>query len=103
MAGSPFKILSRSSHTHSKVLVCASHRVDSAVSKTCNVPQNIEWSEFKSIYEKAWEAGCKGCTTYRKGGMREAILTDADETAESSEDEGSSCEIDPVTGVRSCE
>jgi ribonucleoside-diphosphate reductase alpha chain len=90
---------------HLRVLMCASHRVDSAVSKTCNVPNNIEWEEFKSIYERAWEAGCKGCTTYRKGGMREAILTDADEAASANEPdlEGASCEIDPVTGVRSCE
>jgi ribonucleoside-diphosphate reductase alpha chain len=75
--------------------------VDSAVSKTCNVPQNIEWNAFKQIYIKAWEAGCKGCTTYRKGGLREGILKEAE--PKEAVLEPLTCEIDPSTGRKNCE
>lgn len=83
---------------HLRVLTTASKYVDSAVSKTCNVPTDINWEDFKSIYLRAWKAGCKGCTTYRAGGMREGILVDAT----SKLDDGS-CSINPTTGEKSCE
>lgn len=82
---------------HLDVLIAASERVDSAVSKTCNVPSNIPWADFKDIYMQAWERGAKGCTTYRVGGKRGAILK-AD-----NDNEGGACVYDPATGVRSCE
>lgn len=80
---------------HLKVLICASTYVDSAVSKTCNVPTDIDWEAFKSIYFRAWAGNCKGCTTYRVVGKREAIIESAEEDL--------SCKIDPETGERSCE
>jgi ribonucleoside-diphosphate reductase alpha chain len=80
---------------HLAVLKVASKYVDSAVSKTCNVPKNIEWDDFKDIYFQAWEAGCKGCTTYRKGGKLEPVMATTEESL--------SCSIDPNTGERSCE
>lgn len=83
---------------HLKVLVCASTYVDSAVSKTCNVPTNIEWEAFKDVYVRAWAGNCKGCTTYRVGGKREAILEVAAETAEDV-----ACVYDATTGTRSCD
>lgn len=61
---------------HVNVLVAASMCVDSAVSKTCNVPADVSWDSFKSIYMKAWEGGAKGCTTYRTGGKRGAVLVE---------------------------
>jgi ribonucleoside-diphosphate reductase alpha chain len=70
---------------HLKVLVCASTYVDSAVSKTCNVPTNIEWEAFKDVYVRAWAGNCKGCTTYRVGGKREAILEVAADAPEDTE------------------
>lgn len=95
---------------HLAVLVCASRYVDSAVSKTCNVPEQIPWEDFKSIYFRAWQAGCKGCTTYRKGGMREGILKvvgDAEDQPPALATLGAfaeaSCSIDPVTGRKNCE
>jgi ribonucleoside-diphosphate reductase alpha chain len=93
---------------HLNVLICASRYVDSAVSKTCNVPQEIEWDDFKALYVKAWEAGCKGCTTYRAGGKRDGILKDAEadkvENVDAIRDpEELVCQIDPLTGRRNCE
>tara|TARA_R110002167_G_C12707228_1_gene655155 strand:- start:42955 stop:44685 length:1731 start_codon:yes stop_codon:yes gene_type:complete len=82
---------------HLAVLAMAQRYMDSAVSKTCNVPSDMPWSDFKNLYMRAWELGCKGITTFNAGGKRMGILK-AEET-----DEGLSCEMDPVTGRSSCE
>jgi ribonucleoside-diphosphate reductase alpha chain len=39
--------------------------VDSSISKTVNLPAEISFEDFKGVYAKAYELGCKGCTTYR--------------------------------------
>jgi ribonucleoside-diphosphate reductase alpha chain len=59
---------------HVDVLISAAERVDSAVSKTCNVPPNTPWEDFKNVYVQAWERGAKGCTTFNVGGKRMGIL-----------------------------
>ena len=82
---------------HLEVLKACAPFIDSAVSKTCNVPNNISWESFKDIYVEAWKAGCKGCTTHRTGNGRGAILVSQDEPAPAA------CEINPSTGVRNCE
>jgi ribonucleoside-diphosphate reductase alpha chain len=85
---------------HLDVLIAAALRVDSAVSKTCNVPSDTPWSEFKAAYVQAYDRGAKGCTTYRVGGKREGILTAANDNGPG---EGAACVYDPATGARSCE
>lgn len=84
---------------HLDVLICASKRVDSAVSKTCNVPPNTPWADFKKLYFDAWDGGAKGCTTFNVGGKRMGILTAANDN----NDEPKACTYDPATGTRSCE
>lgn len=85
---------------HLAVLIEAQKHVDSAVSKTLNIPGSVDWEEFKQVYVKAWEGGCKGCTTYRVDGKRSGILVEKkkDDTVEDT-----SCQYDPETGQRSCE
>ena len=39
--------------------------VDSAISKTINLPNDYKYNDFKNVYKKAWEKGIKGFTTYR--------------------------------------
>jgi len=80
---------------HLRVLTTAARLVDSAVSKTLNVPHTMPWDEFKQIYVKAWESGAKGCTTFTSGGKREGILKAVAE-------EGGACTIGD-DGIRSCE
>lgn len=86
---------------HLSVLLAASKEVDSAVSKTCNVPGSVKWDEFKQLYVKAYEGGAKGCTTFRTDGKRMGILV-ANETEDQPAQE-LSCTVDPSTGRRSCE
>lgn len=85
---------------HVAVLTTAQKYVDSAVSKTCNVDSNMAWADFKKIYEDAWKAGAKGCTTFNADGKRFALLTPTEEIKASPAE--LSCEIGP-DGQRSCE
>lgn len=48
--------------------------IDSAVSKTINVPEDMEFETFKDIYSQAYDLGCKGCTTYRPNAVTGAVL-----------------------------
>ncbi|MCK5621767.1 MAG: ribonucleoside reductase [Alphaproteobacteria bacterium] len=52
--------------------------IDSSISKTVNLPDDIPFEDFKDVYLKAYDMGCKGCTTYRPNLVTGAVLT-ADE------------------------
>lgn len=82
---------------HLNVLIEASKWVDSAVSKTLNVGDDVSWEDFKDIYMRAWEGGCKGCTTFRAAGKRFGIFKKVEEET------GGACYINPETGERSCD
>jgi ribonucleoside-diphosphate reductase alpha chain len=99
-------------HEHLAVLTLAQHYVDSACSKTCNVGDDVEYEEFKKVYESAWREGCKGATTFRLSGKRYGIFnetptqdTEAEESnsEEAQSEEGAeACFFDPQTGQREC-
>lgn len=95
---------------HLSVLSTAFQYVDSSVSKTCNVPGDTSWDDFKNIYIQAWKEGCKGCTTFRMDGRREGILAIKDEDSQVSDSDvlakatnGAACYVDSVTGRKECE
>jgi len=97
---------------HVNVLNVASHYVDSACSKTCNVGDDVSWETFKDVYMAAYDGGASGCTTFRASGKRFGILNanayeeDAVEPEVAKEDfitEGTACYYDPSTGLRTCE
>jgi ribonucleoside-diphosphate reductase alpha chain len=48
--------------------------VDSSVSKTINLPEDISFEAFRDVYLQAYELGCKGCTTYRPNPVTGAVL-----------------------------
>jgi ribonucleoside-diphosphate reductase alpha chain len=48
--------------------------VDSAVSKTINLPEDISLEAFVDIYGQAYDLGCKGCTTYRPNPVTGAVI-----------------------------
>jgi len=49
--------------------------VDSSISKTVNVPEDISFEDFKEVYMAAWDSGCKGCTTYRPNAITGSVLS----------------------------
>lgn len=88
---------------HVEVLTRGQRWIDSAISKTINMDgRTIAWSDFKQIYQRVWEMGGKGCSTYNASGQRGGLLT-AKEEDPAIFDDGSSCERDPLTGRVSCE
>lgn len=83
---------------HVDTLLAANEWIDSAVSKTCNVGDDITFEEFKDVYRRAYIGGAKGCTTFRTAGKRAGIFNAAPQ-----EGEGAACYIDPDTGKKTCE
>jgi ribonucleoside-diphosphate reductase alpha chain len=73
--------------------------IDSSISKTINCPEGISFVDFKDIYLKAYELGCKGCTTYRPNEITGAVL----EVKEKAKETTAQPELPlqaPVTGGR---
>ncbi|WP_169567048.1 adenosylcobalamin-dependent ribonucleoside-diphosphate reductase [Sneathiella limimaris] len=59
---------------HVKMQSVVQEFIDSSISKTINCPEDISFDSFKDIYLKAYEMGCKGCTTYRPNDVTGAVL-----------------------------
>lgn len=49
--------------------------VDGAISKTVNVPQAFRFSEFDSLYQRAYALGLKGVTAFRPNPVTGAVVT----------------------------
>ena len=60
--------------SHVKMLATVQRFIDSAISKTCNVPADYPFDAFKGLYTEAWKAGAKGITTYRPNTVLGAVL-----------------------------
>jgi ribonucleoside-diphosphate reductase alpha chain len=56
--------------------------VDNSISKTINVPSNGRFSEFKQIYDLAYDQGLKGCTTFRPNPITGTVLSEETEGIE---------------------
>ena len=52
--------------------------VDHSISVTVNIPKETTKEIVSTIYQTAWESGCKGCTIYRDG-SRTGVLVSASE------------------------
>ncbi len=48
--------------------------IDSALSKTCNAPNNYTVDDVQKLYELMYKLGCKGGTIYRDGSRDEQVL-----------------------------
>ena len=57
--------------------------VDHSISVTVNIPKETSEEVVSTIYQTAWESGCKGCTIYRDG-SRHGVLV--------SKSEGKNCQ-----------
>ena len=84
---------------HIAVQACAQKHIDSAISKTCNVPATMAWEDFKNVYLDAYQQGCKSVSTFTTGGKRTGILS---AVAHEDEEPDLTCRIDD-SGIRSCE
>ncbi|MBC7471247.1 MAG: adenosylcobalamin-dependent ribonucleoside-diphosphate reductase [Ramlibacter sp.] len=48
--------------------------VDTAISKTVNIPVDYPYQDFKGLYLQAWQAGLKGLATYRPNSILGSVL-----------------------------
>ena len=60
---------------HLAVQAAAQPFIDSAISKTINVPAAISFDDFAHVYLEAYDSGCKGCTTYRPNDVTGSVLS----------------------------
>ena len=49
--------------------------IDTAISKTVNVPGDYPFESFKSIYDTAWKSKLKGVSTYRPNAILGSVLS----------------------------
>jgi ribonucleoside-diphosphate reductase alpha chain len=59
---------------HVRMQAAVQRHVDSAISKTVNVPEDISFEDFQAVYHDAYHSGCKGCTTYRPNAVTGSVL-----------------------------
>ncbi len=60
---------------HMRMVAAVAPFVDSAISKTVNVPEDCPFDTFKELYIEAWKAGLKGITTYRPNSVLGSVLS----------------------------
>ena len=59
---------------HVKTMKVFAKYIDSAMSKTVNLPENYSYDDFKRLYHDVYKTGIiKGCTTYRTGTMASVL------------------------------
>ena len=64
-----------SATAHMNAVAAVAPYVDSAISKTVNVPVDYPYTEFEGLYFAAWKAGLKGLATYRPNAVLGSVLS----------------------------
>jgi ribonucleoside-diphosphate reductase alpha chain len=59
---------------HIRMQATVQRHVDSAISKTVNLPEDMPFEAFQHVYWDAYRSGCKGCKTYRPNPVTGAVL-----------------------------
>ena len=67
--------LEMSAMDHLRMLQVVQPYIDSAISKTVNVPADYPFEDFENLYMAAWEGGLKGLATYRPNSVRGNVLS----------------------------
>lgn len=67
--------LEMSAKAHMDMVAVANPYIDSAISKTVNVPADYPYNDFKDLYFLAWKAGLKGLSTYRPNTVLGSVLS----------------------------
>ena len=67
--------LEMSAQAHAEMVAAVAPFIDSAISKTVNVPQDYPYADFEGLYLQAWRAGLKGLATYRPNAVLGSVLS----------------------------
>jgi len=60
---------------HAAMVAAVAPMIDTAISKTVNVPADYPYADFQDLYLQAWKAGLKGLATYRPNAVLGAVLS----------------------------
>ena len=66
---------------HVRMMEAVQPFVDTAISKTVNVPEDYPYQDFQELYTQAWSAGLKGLATFRPNSVTGSVLSVAPEPA----------------------
>jgi ribonucleoside-diphosphate reductase alpha chain len=66
--------LEMSAASHIAMMEAVQPFVDTAISKTVNIPADYPYDDFKGLYQQAWRARLKGLATYRPNAILGSVL-----------------------------
>ncbi|MCZ2103301.1 MAG: ribonucleoside reductase [Comamonadaceae bacterium] len=66
--------LEMSAADHVAMMEAVQPYIDTAISKTVNIPADYPYDDFKHLYLQAWHSGLKGLATYRPNDILGAVL-----------------------------
>ena len=66
--------LEMSATDHLEMVAAVAPYIDTAISKTVNIPEDYPFEDFKDLYFDAWQRGLKGIATYRPNAVTGAVL-----------------------------
>jgi ribonucleoside-diphosphate reductase alpha chain len=67
--------LEMSAQAHEAMVAAVAPCIDTAISKTVNVPVDYPYADFQNLYVEAWQSGLKGLATYRPNSVLGAVLS----------------------------
>ncbi|MEX8513846.1 MAG: LAGLIDADG family homing endonuclease [Leptothrix ochracea] len=67
--------LEMSAEAHAAMVAVVAPFIDTAISKTVNVPEDYPYADFQGLYLSAWRSGLKGLATYRPNSVLGAVLS----------------------------
>lgn len=67
--------LEMSAEDHMLMMQAVQPYIDTAISKTVNVPVDYPYEEFQGLYMAGWKAGLKGLATYRPNSVLGSVLS----------------------------
>jgi ribonucleoside-diphosphate reductase alpha chain len=67
--------LEMSARDHAAMVAAVAPCIDTAISKTVNVPADYPYADFQDLYMQAWQSGLKGLATYRPNSVLGSVLS----------------------------
>lgn len=64
-----------SAAAHKDMVAAVAPYIDTAISKTVNVPADYPYENFQDLYMTAWKSGLKGLATYRPNSVLGSVLS----------------------------
>ena len=90
--------LEMSAQDHIAMMQAVQPYIDTAISKTVNVPVDYPFAQFSDLYRQAWQAGLKGLASYRPNPILGSVL-DTGAPASVSSAAATDANIDPMRSV----